>query len=103
MNHFVRARATVVSTAGGSTVRVRIGRQPFGAIFFAVAFVFLIAGSFLQVLLSAVFDVRQLVQSAVFLLIGALIWVTAIGMNYMAARSEAKDLRRLISEALSAA
>ena len=103
MNHFVRARATVVSTSGGSTVRVRIARRPFGAIFFAVAFVFLVAGSFVQLLLSAVVDVRHLVQPAVFFVIGALIWVTAIGMNYTAARREAKDLRRLIGEALSAA
>jgi len=103
VNQFVRARATVVSTSGGSTVQVRIARPPIATIFFTVTFVFLVVGSFLQVLLSAVLDAQRLVQSAVFFLIGAFIWVTVIGMNYTSARSQAKDLRRLIGEALSAA
>lgn len=102
VNQFVRARATVVPTSGGSTVQVRVARPPLGTIFFAVTFVLLVAVQLVQVLLSAVFDAQRLVQSAVFFLIGAFIWVTVIGINYTSARNEAKDLQRLIGQALSA-
>lgn len=97
MNGFVRARATL-----GSPVRVRIERPGFSKAWFAATFIGFIAIPILQLILTALLHPSGLLQSAAYLAIGAFIWVVVIVINYTSARSEARDLERLIRTALGA-
>lgn len=103
MNQFVTASATIRPDGTGSKVNVHIARSGITSGFFAFAFVFLVAGQLIQVILSAVFFPPHLVQSVIFLVIGLLIWVLVVGGNYTSARKEAQDLRGFISHALGEA
>ena len=100
LNQFVRARASLGAAGAGTTGHVRIERPVVASTFFAFAFVFLVVYPFVVLMLSAAFNPSRLLQSAVFWVFGIVIWASVIGMNYAAARSEARDLERLIREAL---
>lgn len=97
INQFVNARASV-----GPVVRVRIGRAPASAWFFALALVLLVVGNLIPLFLAAIFDRSRLLQSTMFLVFAVVIWVIVIAGNYTSGRSEAKDLRHLIDQALGA-
>lgn len=103
MNQFVTARATIRPDGTGSKVHVHIARSAITSGFFAFAFVFVVVGQLIQVILSAVFYPPRLVQSATFTVIGLLIWVLVVGGNYTSARKEAKDLQGFVSQALGGA
>ena len=102
MNGFVRARVAVSPLGRGSKIRVRIARPAFAIGFFVFSFIFVVAIPFLDMLEIAAFDRGRLAQGAIYSLLGAAIWVIVIGINYTSARSEARDLRRLIGHALGA-
>lgn len=67
------------------------------------AFLFVVVWPLIQLLLSAVLDRSRLLQSALFFFVGGLIWASVIGVNYTSAKSEARDLERLINQALGVA
>jgi hypothetical protein len=69
--------------------------------FFTVALPFLFLGSLVQVTeVALVHGPSTALGWLPFLIIGPAIWAAVIGANYTSARSEAKDLMRLIDEAL---
>ena len=103
MNQFVTARATIRPDGTGSKVHVRIARSAITSGFFAFAFVFLVVGQLIQVILSAVFYPPHLVQSVIFMVMGLLIWVLVVGGNYTSGRKEAQDLQGFIRQALGGA
>ena len=103
MNQFVTARATIRPDGTGSKVHVHVARSAVTSGFFAFAFVFVVVGQLIQVILSAVFYPPRLLQSAIFTVIGLLIWVLVVGGNYTSARKEAQDLQGFISQALGGA
>ncbi len=95
VNQFVQARVTIASVA-----HVRIERPRFTKVFFVLALVFVVIGQLAQVILAAAFDRSRLLESAVFLAYGAFIWVVVVAGTYTSARSEARDLQALITNAL---
>lgn len=103
VNQFVTARATIRPEGTGSKVHVHIARSAITNGFFAFIFVLVVVVQPIQVILSAVFYPPRLVQSAIFTVIGLLIWVLVIGGNYTSARKEAQDLQGFISQALGGA
>ena len=102
MNGFVRARVAVSPLGRGSKIRVRIARPAFVIGLFVLGFIFVVVVPFLDLLAIAAFNRGRLAQAAIYLLLGVVIWVFVIGMNYTSARSEASDLRHLIGQALGA-
>jgi uncharacterized membrane protein len=100
MNGFVRARVAVSPLGRGSKIRVQIARPAFVRGLFVFIFIFVVAIPFLDMLEIAAFDRGRLAQAAIYSLLGAVIWVFVIALNYTSARSEARDLRRLINQAL---
>jgi hypothetical protein len=100
LNQFVRARASMRSAAGGTTVRIHIARPAMVTAFFVAGLLFFIVLPALQLVIAALLDRGRIVHFLVFLLAGIVIWAFVIGANYTSARSEARDLQRLINEAL---
>ena len=101
MNGFVRARVAVSPVGVRSKIRVSIARPGFASWSFVFVFIFVVAIPFLDLLEVAAVDRQRLFQAAVYTLLGAVIWVIVIAMNYTSARSEARDLRRLINQTLN--
>lgn len=100
MNGFVRARVAVSPVGRGSKIRVQIARPPFASWSFVLVFIFVVAIPFLDLLAVVAFDRGRVLQAVIYSVLGAAIWAFVIGLNYTSALSEARDLRRLISQAL---
>ena len=102
MNGFAQAQARLTANGSRTTATVRLARPREAAIFFAIALVVLFVGPVVNVIeVGLTHGLSAGASWLPFVLIGPGIWAVVIGMNYTSARSEAKDLRRLISQALS--
>jgi len=101
LNEFVRAHVEVRNGVEGSMVKVRLARPRVASLFFTVALPFLWLSLILQVF---TIGVRSGLGAAAgwwpFFVIAPIIWAGVVGANYTSARSEAKDLQRLITDAM---
>ena len=102
LNQFVRASAKLTSTASGTTVAIKIARPREASVINTIFGVFLILGPVVNVLVVAVTkDLTAATGWLIFVPVGPAIWAAVMGVNYTSVRSEAKDLRAFIAEALS--
>jgi hypothetical protein len=102
LNEFVRAQVELTPSGPGTNVRVRVARPQVASAFFAIALPFLFLGSLVQVTeVALVHGPSTALGWLPFLIIGPAIWAAVIGANYTSARSEARNLMRLIDEALN--
>ena len=101
MNQFVRAHVEMVAGGGDTVVAVHMTRPPATAWFLALSLPFLWLGVISQLVYVGI---RGGASGAVgwlpFLVIVPLMWAAVIGANYTSAKSEARDLRRLITEGI---
>lgn len=101
LNQFVRAQVEITARGGETVVSVHVARPPVAAWFFVLSLPFLWLGVISQMVYVGI---RSGVSGAAswlpFLVIVPAIWAAVIGANYTSAKSEASDLRRLITEAV---
>lgn len=101
VNEFVRARVQLTQDGPGSRVTVRIARPQTVSVLFSFTLALFVFGVLVQVIeRGARYGVAEAMNWLPFLVIGPAIWAAVIAANYTSARSEANDLRRLISAAL---
>jgi hypothetical protein len=104
LNGFVRARVELNPDGPGTRMRVRIARPKAASVLLSVAFAFLFFGVLVEIIdRAARYGMTAAVNWLPFLIIGPAIWAAVIGANYTSARSETKELRRLINEAIEGA
>ncbi len=104
MNQFVRARADLSTADSGTTVHIRIARAAWVSVSFTIFLPFFFFVTLKQVVGAAVAQGPSVaVGDLPFLVVRPIIWAVVLGANYTSARSEAKDLRRLITDALKTA
>jgi hypothetical protein len=102
MNEFVRGHAWLIATESGTTVRTRIARsQATSSSMTSSLLLFLTAPLAMAIVMSVVHGLSTGISWLPLEVIAPALWVMVVAMNYTSVRSEAKDLRRLIFEALS--
>jgi hypothetical protein len=104
MNEFVHARVELMASGSGTTARVHIARPTYMSAFMTLIGLYVLVGPAFNVLVTAVTrGISVAIGWLIFVPIGLAIYAAVMGMNYTSARSEAKDLRALITAALDQA